>query len=63
MGVGRMLPSGYGNWSKPGSAHVTDQVGMLSRNEMRPVWRARAEVEAHLERTTLLTQPRSSRYY
>ena len=30
---------GYGNWSKPGSKHVEDQLPLLSRKEMRPIWR------------------------
>ena len=41
---------GYGNWSKEGSKHVTDQLGLLSRNEMRAVWRQRSDIEANLER-------------
>jgi acyl-homoserine-lactone acylase len=40
---------GYGNWSQPGSRHRTDQLKLYSRKELRPVWRTRAEVEAHLE--------------
>jgi acyl-homoserine-lactone acylase len=40
---------GYGNWSKPGSKHVDDQLPLASRKEMRPVWRARNEIEANLE--------------
>jgi acyl-homoserine-lactone acylase len=40
---------GYGNWSKTGSRHVEDQLPLLSRKEMRPVWRTRPEVEANLE--------------
>ena len=39
----------YGNWSKAGSPHVEDQVRLMSRKEMRPVWRDRQEVEANLE--------------
>lgn len=39
----------YGNWSKKGSAHVEDQLQLSSRNEMRPIWRARKDVEANLE--------------
>jgi acyl-homoserine-lactone acylase len=39
----------YGNWSKKGSPHVEDQMRLLSRKEMRPVWRDRKDVEAHLE--------------
>ncbi len=40
---------GYGNWSKAGSKHVEDQLPLLSRKEMRPIWRARKEIEANLE--------------
>lgn len=40
---------GYGNWSKPGSRHVEDQLSLMSKKEMRPVWRARKEIEANLE--------------
>ena len=43
---------GYGNWSKPGSKHVDDQLPLASKKEMRPVWpvwRARNEIEANLE--------------
>ena len=39
----------YGNWSKAGSPHVEDQMRLLSRKEMRPIWRDRKDVEAHLE--------------
>lgn len=39
----------YGNWSKAGSPHRTDQMQLFARKELRAVWRTRAEVEAHLE--------------
>jgi len=39
----------YGNWSKKGSPHVEDQMRLLSRKEMRPIWRDRKDVEANLE--------------
>ena len=39
----------YGNWSKKGSPHVDDQIKLMSRKEMRPIWRDRKDVEAHLE--------------
>jgi acyl-homoserine-lactone acylase len=41
---------GYGNASKPGSPHRTDQLGLLARNQLRPVWLAKGDVEANLER-------------
>ena len=28
----------YGNWSKKGSVHVEDQMRLLSKKEMRPIW-------------------------
>ena len=39
----------YGNWSKAGSPHVEDQMKLLSKKEMRPIWRDRKDVEANLE--------------
>ena len=39
----------YGNASQPGSPHNGDQLALVSRKEMRPVWRTRQEIEAHLE--------------
>ncbi len=39
----------YGNATQPGSAHIYDQLELVARKEMRPVWRKRAEIEAHLE--------------
>jgi acyl-homoserine-lactone acylase len=39
----------YGNWSKKGSPHVEDQIKLMSRKEMRPIWRDRKDVEGHLE--------------
>jgi len=39
----------YGNSSQPGSPHLGDQLALVSRKEMRPVWRTRREIEAHLE--------------
>ncbi len=39
----------YGNWSKRGSPHVEDQITLMSRKEMRPIWRDRKDIEAHLE--------------
>ena len=40
---------GYGNWSREGSKHVTDQLEMASNKQMRPVLRQRSEIEAALE--------------
>ena len=40
----------YGNASRTGSPHRTDQLALFSRKEFKPVWRTRAEIEGHLER-------------
>jgi acyl-homoserine-lactone acylase len=45
----------YGNSSQPGSPHRGDQLELFSRKELRPVWRTRAEVEAHLETREVLS--------
>jgi len=39
----------YGNATQPGSPHIGDQLPLYVRNELRPVWRTRKEIEAHLE--------------
>jgi acyl-homoserine-lactone acylase len=39
----------YGNATQPGSAHVGDQLALYARGELRPAWRDREEIEAHLE--------------
>jgi acyl-homoserine-lactone acylase len=41
---------GYGNASRAGSPHRTDQLALFARMEMKPVWRTRAEIEKHLEK-------------
>lgn len=50
-----LLP--YGNASQPGSPHDSDQLGLLARQEMRPLWFTRAEVEAHVEARTPIRYP------
>jgi acyl-homoserine-lactone acylase len=40
---------GYGNSSQPGSKHRSDQLPLLARKQLRPVWRTRGEIQAHLE--------------
>ena len=35
-------------------AHVGDQLELFARKALRPVWRSRAEIEAHLESRTRL---------
>ena len=40
---------GYGNWSRVGSKHVEDQLALASQKKMRPIIRARREIEQKLE--------------
>ncbi len=44
----RVLVS-YGSSSQPGSPHATDQLRLFAEKRLRPVWRTRAAIEAHLE--------------
>ena len=39
----------YGNASQPGSPHLGDQLQLFAEKKMRPTWRTREEIEAHLE--------------
>jgi len=41
----------YGESSQPGSPHIGDQLPLLSKKQLRPIWRTRAELEGHLEDT------------
>jgi acyl-homoserine-lactone acylase len=41
---------GYGNASRPGSTHITDQVSYYEQKRLRAVYRTRSEVEAHAVR-------------
>lgn len=47
--VRAMALTSYGNATQPGSPHVGDQLQMFTRQQLRPVWRERQEVLAHLE--------------
>lgn len=40
---------GYGNWSRTGSKHLEDQLALASQKQMRPILRARQEIEKQLE--------------
>jgi acyl-homoserine-lactone acylase len=44
----------YGNATQPGSPLIGDQLQLYVQNEMRPVWRTREEIEAHLESREIL---------
>ena len=38
---------GYGNASRPGSPHITDQLPLFDAKTLRPAWRTRQDVEQH----------------
>lgn len=40
---------GVGNASRAGSPHRTDQLGLMSAKQLKPVWRTRAEIMANLQ--------------
>ena len=46
----------YGNASQSGSPHRGDQLALLSRKQLRPVWRDRREIEANLESREVLSR-------
>ncbi|MGK7888042.1 MAG: acylase [Leptolyngbyaceae cyanobacterium] len=47
QGVRAKVLTAYGNASQPHSPHFGDQLDLYSRQEMRPVWKTRFEVEAN----------------
>lgn len=46
--VRAMVLTSYGNATQPGSPHVSDQLKLFARKQLRPVWRLRKEISAHL---------------
>lgn len=48
---------GYGNESRRGSPHRTDQLRLMADRRLRPVWRSRDEVEAHTIARTVVSPP------
>lgn len=59
--VRAMVLNGYGNASQPGSPHRADQLDLFAHKQLRPVWRGRAEIEAHLEtREVIAPLPRTA---
>ncbi len=47
--VRAMVLTTYGNATQPGSRHTSDQLQMFVNKKLRPVWRDRAAILAHLE--------------
>lgn len=46
--VRAMVLTSYGNATQPSSPHVSDQLKLFARKQLRPVWRSRKEISAHL---------------
>ena len=46
--VRAMVLMSYGNATQPESPHIGDQLQLFVRQELRPVWRTRQEIETHL---------------
>jgi acyl-homoserine-lactone acylase len=47
--VRAMALTSYGNATQPGSPHISDQLQMSANKKLRPVWRDRSDILAHLE--------------
>lgn len=47
--VKAMALTSYGNSSQPGNRYVDKQLQMFAQKKLRPVWRERKEITAHLE--------------
>jgi acyl-homoserine-lactone acylase len=47
--VKAMALTSYGNATQPGSSHVGEQLPIFAKRQLRPVWRTRQEILAHLE--------------
>lgn len=46
--VKAMALTSYGNSTQPSSSHIGDQLQLFASKKLRPVWRQRQEIEAHL---------------
>lgn len=46
--VRAMVLTSYGNATQPSSPHVSDQLKLFARKQLRQVWRSRKEISAHL---------------
>lgn len=47
--VRAMALNSYGNATQPGSSHISDQLPLFADKKLRPVWRTKQEINAHLE--------------
>ncbi len=53
--VKAMALTSYGNATQPGNPHAGDQLELFARQELRPVWRSRSDIEAHLSSRQILS--------
>lgn len=53
--VRAMALTSYGNATQPNSPHVGDQLELFAKKQLRPIWRSRQEIEAHLATREVLT--------
>lgn len=47
--VRAMALTSYGNATQPNSRHIGDQLQLFAEKKLRPVWRTKKEINAHLE--------------
>ena len=52
--VRAMVLTSYGNATQPNSAHSVDQLPLFAGKKLRPVWRSRQEIFAHLASRQIL---------
>ena len=45
----------YGNATQPNSPHVGDQLELFAKKQLRPIWRSRQEIVAHLATREVFT--------
>jgi acyl-homoserine-lactone acylase len=53
--VKAMALIGYGNATQPNSPHIGDQLQLFADKKLRPVWRTRKEIKAHLTERKVFT--------
>ncbi len=45
---------GYGNASQPGSKHISDQLELFSKKQLRDAWLTRSDIENNLEEREII---------
>lgn len=51
-----MALNSYGNATQPHSTHVGDQLKLFTQQKLRPVWRTKEEIKAHLEASEVFSR-------